>query len=644
MKHKIMNKLKSFSLVEIILAIGLFTLSISAFAFLSIDSYKTLQKARKRNESSMLSQGIINSILIIKNRSWGEIVDKTDLGPLYISYDNGLISVVNGEYSDADYSYNFEILNVYRDTEGNIVTEPSLGIEDPSSRKINLVISYSDPLLSNLSFDYSIILNNWNNYVIVHEDPEDFAGGSNEETKIIDENNGGIILDKVFIPDWCKPELSLSKFDLPGQSIGSGLSATPGNAFISTGSNASGNTFNHNSISSTKPPQIYLEGYFNDSKSNDIYVIGNYVYLATDSKSQSAMIVQTTTKPYTKVGYYGTNSSTKASCIHSNDSYGFIGYGRNIDIFNLSSKTGNRPKVTTITIGDYSTSIKDIQTNGNYLFVGTSGHQYELVIYNISNISSPVLAGQIDLNSIGASAIFVSEDSNKLFLGTLNSSTQKELFIIDTTNKSAPTLIADYDTNGMNINDLAIFGNRLIIGGSGTKSYIVLKIDDLSAPNLCGSLTINGSIYALDVVELNNSLYSYILTSDSVNELQVIEGGLGGGGGDEYGYAYVDEGTFTSAQLDLEAESFRLFLLDIYGTVPPETSLKIQLKISDLPDMSDATWFGPDGTENTYFEGLGSHEITSGDHRGQYLQYKIIMTSNGLTAPTLDKIEIYYGK
>gem|GEM_PF-5702420 len=58
--------------------------------------------------------------------------------------------------------------------------------------------------------------------------------------------------------------------------------------------------------------------------------------------------------------------------------------------------------------------------------------------------------------------------------------------------------------------------------------------------------------------------------------------------------------------------------------------------------MSDATWFGPDGTEETYFL-LGESEINLPDKKGKYFQYKVEMTSNNPeVTPVLDKIEIIY--
>jgi hypothetical protein len=640
MKCNLQRKIKSFSLTELVIAIAIFTLSISAFAFLSIDSYKTLQIAKKKNDSSATSQGIINSILIIKNRSWGEIVDKTGKGPLYISYDNNQIRIVEGEYTGTDYNYNFEISDVYRDSSGIIVDNPSTGIKDPSSRKINLLIRYSEPVFNNYTFNYSVVLNSWNNYVITHENAEDFAGGTTDPSLV---NVGDdIILKKILLPDWCKPELSLSKFDLAGQSRGEGLTATPGNAYVATGKNSSGDTFSHIKVTASIPPTISIAGSFDESKGNDIFVQGEYVYLATDSMSQTVKIVQTSSTPYTKVGYYPTYSLRKANSIFVNGNYGYVAYGNYVDIFDLSSVTGLRPKVTTITISPFYATIKAIYVKNNFLFISTANILNELYIYDISNAYSPTLLSTFDIGPIEVRTIYVTENTNTTILGTYAYTSSNELYILNTTNKSAPSLYSSYDTEGMSIYDMATWGNKLMIAGSGTTNYKVLNIENLSEPVVCGQITLSGSIYSMDVVEFENRRHAYILTNDKNAEFQIIEGGTGGG--DEYGYGYVNTGTYTSPVVDLESENFRLFMFDVLGNQPSGTNIQIQFKISQDANTEDDSWFGPDGTEGTYFTGTGAHEITSGEQRGRYLQYKIVLTSNITETPLVDKIEIYYGK
>ena len=626
-----MKKLKAFSLVELVIAIGLFTISISAFAFLAIDAYKSVQSAKSRNYSSEISKDILNSIMVIKRRSWGDIVDFTQTGNLHITNTEGNLVITSGDFDTTDYLYFFTIEPIYRDIDGNIVDELS-GTLDPGSRKINLTIQFKGALIKENVYTDSFIVNNWDNFVLAHEDQEDFTG--TDEGVIV--QDGNVLLQKELKPDWCKPELTLSKFNLNGQSVGPGLTASPGNAYVSAGKNASGDTFSHIRISSAKPPAITFAGSFNDSKGNDIFTDGNYVYVATDSKRDTVAIVQN----YVKVGRYGTNSSSKSEAVYVNGNYGFVSYGRNVDIFDLSSKTGARSKISTANLTNYSV-IKDISVSGSYLYLGTSDTSKEIYIFNISNIASPTFVKTININMASLNSIYTDTSKNALFVGGTASSSQKELFVIDITDPINATVTAEVETNGMTINDIVTYENKLMLGGSGTTNYMVLKIDSLSQPALCGQVTISGSILAFDVVENNSRKYAYILTNDTNNELQVIEGGAGGG--DEFGLGYLENGVYTSQIIDLEADNFRLFMLNLVGTVPEGTTLKTELKLSNNADMSGSVWFGPD-IDDTFFNGVGSFEINHPDIRGRYFQYKITMESNIVSTPTIDKIEIYYGK
>ncbi len=618
------SKLKGFSLVELILAIGIFTMAMSSFAFLGIESYKTLHTSQSRIIASQKSKEIVDLIMLVKNESWRYIVDNTDDGEKYILLDtDGTLSVESGRKDGGGYTYFFTIGMGYRDENGSLVEEGGL-FEDPSTRVINLTIFFDDAIFGTSEFNTSIYINNWN--VLRFSQPFD------------------VTLPKGFLPDWCEPQHTHSRHSLDWWTIGSALKAHKGNAYMVSAEWFLGRTtFLHAKITPSSPPEVNIEAEYSLGTGNDIYVEGNYAYIATDSSQELVSIFNISEKPYTPVGSYHTDSSTGATTIYIEGEYGFVGYENKIDIFKLSDESF----VGRVPIGSSSARVEDIVVKDGYVFVGMRNHNRELSIVDIADIENPQVVSEINLNNQNTDAIFVSDDGDIVYVATSGGwFTRPEFSIVNTENKTNLIKSANVRMNELrSINDMVVVEDKAIIAGafdlfSSNDNYIVLNLKGLDTPERCGGLRIPWGIRALDVVEFEGKLYSYILSLDPNYEIQIVEGGSGGG--DYAGEGYMPEENYFSEIFVLGTTNTRLYSANIYGEVPEGTSLKVQLKIGGQEDLSDATWFGPDGTNGTYFL-LGETPIDLPTKQGQYLQYRVEMTSDSPElSPILDKIEIVY--
>jgi Tfp pilus assembly major pilin PilA len=103
------EKLKAFSLVELIIAIGLFSAAISSFAFLGIEAYKSVRISQNRIAASQKSKEVADAIMIVKNESWANIVDNTDNENKYILNTDGSLSIENGQKDEGNLTYFFTI-------------------------------------------------------------------------------------------------------------------------------------------------------------------------------------------------------------------------------------------------------------------------------------------------------------------------------------------------------------------------------------------------------------------------------------------------------------------------------------------------------------------------------------------------------
>ena len=651
------SKLKGFSLVELIIAIGIFTLAMSSFAFLGVESYRTLRTSQSRIISSEQSREIADLIMLVKTQSWGNIVDNTDGEKKHIINEDGFLSIGDGEKEEERLSYFFTINRAYRDTNGNLVDE-SMGVEDPSTRVIDLTIIYEYAVFGFNEFNTLLYINNWNTFKFSQETKEDFDEGSNDGTEVSED--GKIVLEKGLgegegAADWCKPELTHSVLALDPRS--QTLTTYEDNVYIVRGEHSAHPLFAHVKVipplEVDDDPELENIGFFNpprgSNKATNLYYSDGYVYTANPNEAFESVWIIDVDKDSTplinyspQVGWYDIQGSVDASTIYVQGDYGFVGYDNKIDVFDVSEKTGNRSRIgSPIQIGGTNAKVKDIFVQEDYIFVAMTDYT-PLVIVDISNVNNPTIVGEFaESGNTQANTVFISEDSNRAYLGT-----NPEFFVIDISDKSAPFEIGSFDTGGMNITTIGIIEqeNRAVLGGSGSHKYIVLNLDDLELLEQCGELDpdlITGNVLALDVVTYEERLFTYILTrSGNDNELQIIEGGPGEGGAGGIGDDYIEEGVYESSVFIMLPET-RFYGVNLYGEQPEGTTIRVQLRVGVDEDLSSALWFGPDGTESTYFL-LGENEILV-PKEGQYFQYKVEMSStNPELSPVLDKIEIIY--
>ena len=658
------TKLKGFSLVELILAIGIFTMAMSSFAFLGVEGYRTLRTAQSRIMAAEKTKEITDLIMLVKNDSWRYVVDNTGDGQKHVMIDiDGLLSIENGQKDSEGYSYFFTIEPAYRDNLGNLVDEG--GMEDPHTRIVDLTILFDNTIFGMDEYNARLYINNWNTLKLSQSTKEDFEQGDNDGTEISDE--GEVTLEKGMVfdgpADWCRPELTHSKLTLDPRS--QTLAAHSDDVYIVRGESSSDPLFAH--VKVTPPlevedePELEHMGFFSPSqgsnKAMNLHYSDGYVHTANPREARESVWiidVENGLEPpidYSpQVGWYSFQGSHDAMTIHTYEDYGFVGYVNKIDVFDISEKAGSRSRIgDPIEIGGTNAKVKDMVVREDYIFVAMTDYTSPLVIIDISDINNPQIVGEFGGSSNNkANTVFVSDGGNTAYIGTNVSSTHPEFFVIDTTNKSSLTEIGSFNTEGMNVIDLAIIEqeNRAILGGYGTNKYIVLRLDNLEIPDKCGELDpdlIFGNVLALDVVTYDERLFTYILTREgNANELQIIEGGPGQGGPGGIGDDYIHFGEYTSQIFNMGLPDTRLYSANIYGQQPEGTSLKVQFKLGSNADLSDATWFGPDGTEETYFL-LGENEIDLPDKQGQYFQYRVEMASNNSeVSPVLDKIEIIY--
>lgn len=652
--NKRKKKLKGFSLAELILAIAIFASASSMLVYLVIDSTRTLENIYTRASATQLVEEVYNSIVILKEDAWFNIARYTGDGEKYIQFNSGTYEVLDGRGSREDMTYYFTVDNVMRDTLRNIVTEG--GTLDPHTRLITINVSWSDRLNTSHTVTSKIYMNDWNTNSIVYTLKGDFTQGTHDQTVAVELTDGELRLQKRFYSDWCKPELSLStdlsEYDIPGSATPRSVYAQLGYAYLGTRGEATGEPFTKLTIEGVEPPIVSVEGYFSGYNVNDIFIKDNYAFLATTDDNKEVVILDTSSLPYTEVGYFNGPGSDDAYTVFVDGNVGYVGQMENIHSFNLSSYTGARTKIGSIRASSWLFAgvarVSQIKVLNGYLYAVLDWDWYELAIIMVNDPANMSITSQTSVNNQQVYDMYLSEDGTRAYFGTSNSSSEKEFFIIDTSSKSGTRpIIKSIDIPSLTIRGISIVQEEskkyAIIVGTGGQEYQVYDITTETSPTKCGGMEIDSGIYDIDSIrDSYTNAFSYIITGDISKEFKIIRGGPGGGGED--GYAFYNQGTYISAPYNSESPSSEYYIMAIKTVIPTATTIQIQVRASNNADMSGSTWIGPDGTESTYFDVTGVYDLPIGIV-GQYFQYKVAYTSTSIeNSALLEELIINYEK
>lgn len=604
-------KQKGQSLVEIILAMGLAALILPALLTGLVSSRQGKAQQAQRTQAVYLLNETVDSVRSVREKGWTGFAVNGTYHPEISSSSWTLATgsaVVNG------LTQSVTIGDVFRDANGAIVT--SGGSLDPSSKKVDVLISWGQPYSS--SINASLYLTRYlDNNSFTETSVADFDVGTKSGTVVTNTSGGEIILGAGGQGDWCAPNLSITALDLPKQGVADAITAIEGRAFVGTGENSSGVSFANVSISNTNPPAASIAGTFDGYKTNGVYGETNYGYIATDNGHKEVVIIDLTNKDsnnkYSEIGFFDAPGNKKADQVWVSGNIGYVVVDKKLYSFDLASKSGSRPTIDNdgVSLAGDGTRVVVV---GNYAYVTIKEASIEMQIIDINNSSSMVVVGQADLTGKDAKDIFVNSTGTRAYLVTGKQDDKREFFIVDVSTKTGNRpVIGSYEANGMDPKALTVVpGNKAIIvgkeGSENSEEYQVVDISNEGVPVRCGGLNlgdqdgrkVNG---ISSVLEADGDAYSYIMTGDSNAEFKIIEGGPGG--------SYSTSGTFESGTFDAGySTAFNRF--DTSINRPDATDIQFQVAVAE--DVSESclnapfNFVGPDTTSSTFF----TTSVTSG--------------------------------
>lgn len=638
---------KGQSIVELLVAFGLAAILLPALLTGLVTSREGKAQQLQRQQANAYVKEAMEVARSVREKGWTTFAVNGTYHP-EVSGSSWILAP--GAETIDGFTRRVVIIDTQRDSSGVIVSTG--GTVDPSTKLVNITVSWTLPYASSMSANY-YMTRYLDNLAYTQTSTADFNLGTNTSTTVVNTNGGAIELGSGGQGNWCDPNLNISALDLPKSGAANAITAIEGRAFAGTGDNASGVSFANVSITNANPPVAAVSGTFDGYKTNDIFGETNYAYLATDSNSKEIVIVDLTTNPYSEVGYVNLPRNSDATGIFVSGSVGYAVSGNKLYSFDLSSKSGSRSLLDSDGVSVSLFGITgELYVVSDYVYVTIGSYAFrELVIVDATNPSSLNVVGWADVNGEAGQEVYVNETGTRAYLATGYSSSLAEFFIVDVSTKTGSRpIISSYDTNGMNPKGVTVVtGNKAIVVGTDGEEYQVINIANETNLSRCGGLEIASGIREVSsVLEADGDAYSYIVTGDASGEFQIIAGGAGG--------TYSSSGNFESSTFDPGYQTaFNRFLANVIQ--PVNTNLLLQVasaaQVSGSCNGVNFSFAGPDKTGNTYFTSSDSATIVGSipfdsdglnyENPARCFRYKVFLsTSDSSSTPVFNDITINY--
>ncbi len=238
-------KFKGQTLVELILAMGIAALIFPALLTGFISSREGKVQETKRMEAITLLKEAEQAVRSVRNNNWNTFAVN---GTFYPALSGSVWTLVSGTTVTNGFTQAIEISDVSRNTAGDIVS--SGGTNDPSSKKVVITISWTQPNISSVtSTTYYTRFSN-----LTREDTTDtqFKTGTLTNTQVTTTSGGEIILANNNKGKWCSPsfaknaqgnEVSIDLPDGPPVAVDAKASTTsidiPNDIYVATAPNTS---------------------------------------------------------------------------------------------------------------------------------------------------------------------------------------------------------------------------------------------------------------------------------------------------------------------------------------------------------------------------------------------------------------------
>lgn len=439
-----MTSKKSFTIVEVLLAVALFVATGTVAVYLLIDAEYSNQQAKDRFSASTIAEAGIEATRSIHGEGWGNLTNGN----------HGLL-LANGVWNFSGESDT--------DTSGRFSRQINISQISDDQKLITSTVSRISGIARPLTISFSTYLTNylkisqmppsWDKPAVVGTAGTGVASGDRNPFDIFVLGNYAYIgADR---PDAQSSEFFIFDISNPNSPFLSGSLATGKRicgvyvvgdyAFLATQASASNRpelviVDVGNKIAPIVSSRITLQG---SAYAKDVFVNGNYAYVSTLNNSGGEFYVVDVTNPGNPAGILGTaelGGNVNAISYSNNLVYAATSHNsREMQIINVANPTS--PSVVKTYDNPGSADGTDILISGSNLFITTknngSNRNYASFSVDASNPSNIQLSeiSQINL-AININALSYDAGNNQIFLAT--ELPTEEIKMYDVTDPSAP--------------------------------------------------------------------------------------------------------------------------------------------------------------------------------------------------------------
>lgn len=599
------------SIVEVVLAAGIFAIFSTSIFYLSVDTLQSSEKTEESNKAILYAQEGIEAVRQMRDRNY-LLLSSGDHG---LDLTNDVWSFIQApEDIDGYYSRTIFIDDVFRDISGNIADAGTL---DPEIKKITSRIAWMHNGVIPKSLDMTTYLADWRGNNLIQTDCAEFNSGTLTDTETI---------STVAPPaDNCAVKLSIEESQseiLASADVGEHGNdvVVDGNyAYVATTKSSGGLVVVD--VTNRQAPVVVKTIDIGD-KGLSVTKAGNYVYVGTDKDSRGLAVINATTPAsatlvMTKdVGGDGISVTSSGDYLYM----GIDGEDPKFVVLNIS----NPASPTIISSSESPGEIYGTDIVGNYAYVGMDYDWQAFRIYNISNPAAPTVVSNLGLNE---EINVVKIQGPYAFLGTEANS----FYVLNISNPAAP-FVAKKITTSAEVQDITIQGDY---------AYVAMNdnAQNLSAINIL-TPTDPYIVYTKDVGGKGSGIASdanYIYETIIVNNKGLVINGTTVVG-------TSDLGNYVSTPFDTGSSDPRYNYLKWDAATVAGSTVRLQIKTADSEaGLADATWVGSDGTDATYYENSGMQIVVSPSATGtRYIQFKIQIASDGIHTPLVESVTINY--
>jgi Tfp pilus assembly protein PilV len=461
---------KGQTLIEALVAVGIFLISINAIIFL-LFAAQSIFGDTERNQAALnyASEGA-EAVKSIRNRNWDELTDG----------EHGLI-----------FSDNQWLFSETSDSKENLTRKIIVTTQTGDIKNIKSLVSWQINPLNPRTLQIEEILTRWK--IILDSES---SGG---------EGNGGGTTG-----DWLTPQ-TLSSIDIGPGNEGSDVAVMSSKVYISSiASDINKPDLFIFDVSNPSAPFLISQKDLGIKGLNSLSLFQNYLYAVSSDNNQEFLVIDISNPASpSKIAVLDLTGEADALSVFYYDNFVYVGRnsdaGQELTIINVSN-----PSSPTIYSGlaGIESDINDIFILNNKIYLAVSGSSEELIIADINNPASPQIVGSINIGREPAFSVFVQSES-RVFIGG-----NEKLYTVNAVNPNNIFVRGSIATSGR-INDIFAVGNLAFLATSNSnKEFQVINITDPNDLQLYSSF--NFSQVATGVDYADNLIFVSVRSNDAL--------------------------------------------------------------------------------------------------------------------------------